>query len=100
MGGSALEVTATATPAAAHTHPTPSDRSSPALARVETSAEVSNTLIPHNKSAQHIGLLRRTYPPLRGTKTASAMTPADEIVTATGVVDVDLTRAQSDATNV
>jgi len=97
--GTVLAVGTFAGPAAAHTHPTPIELDSPAVVRVETYAQVSISLIEHNKVGMHIGLLQRTYTPLLAAGTGFAADPSGAVVTSGRLVDVDVKRAETYAVN-
>src|SRR5262249_46206523 len=99
LAGAAVSVGITGKPAVAHTHPTPVELDSPAVVRIETYAQVSISLIEHNRSGVHIGLLQRTYTPLLASGSGFAVDPSGGIVTARKVIDVDLRRAEIYAVN-
>jgi hypothetical protein len=97
-GWAALPVL-TAPAAHAHTHPTPVELDSPAVVRVQTYAEVSISLIEHNKIGAHIGLLQRTYTPLLSSGSGFAVDPSGAVVTSHEAIDVDLRPAEVYAVN-
>jgi hypothetical protein len=99
LAGSVLFVVSTGGPAAAHTHPTPVELDSPAAVRVETYAQVSISLIEHNRVGAHIGLTQRTYTPLLTAGSGFAVDPSGGIVTSPKLIDVDLKRAEKYAVN-
>jgi len=99
LTGTTLAVGTFAGPAAAHTHPTPIELDSPAVVRVETYAQVSISLIEHNRAGAHIGLVQRTYTPLLAAGTGFAADPSGGVVTSGRLVDVDLKRAETYAVN-
>jgi hypothetical protein len=88
-----------ARPAAAHDHPTPVELAEPAVARVETSAQVNISLIEHDRGGKHIGLYQKTYEPVMQKGSGFAVDPSGVIVAAGGVIDFDTRQAQIYAVN-
>jgi hypothetical protein len=89
----------TATPASAHVHPTPTELVSPAVVRVETYAEVSISLIEHNRKGRHIGLIQKTFRPMLAAGSGFAVDPSGGVVTTPEIIDIDLRRAEIYAVN-
>ena len=66
----------TVPPAFGHTHPTPVERTEPAVVRVETSVQVDISLMEHDRHGKHIGLYQKRYEPVLNAEAASPSTPA------------------------
>jgi hypothetical protein len=86
-------------PAGAHNHPTQVELDAPAVVFVKTFAQVTVSLIEHNRHGQHIGLLQRTYEPELASGSGFAVDPNGTVVTAGDVVTPDLDRAKIFAVN-
>lgn len=99
VAGPTALLAVTATPASAHVHPTPTELVSPAVVRVETYAEVSISLIEHNRKGRHIGLTQKTFRPMVAAGSGFAVDPSGGVVTTSEIIDVDLRRAEIYAVN-
>ena len=86
-------------PASAHEHPTNVELIAPAVVQVETYAEVSISLIEHNRKGAHIGLLQQRYTPSLAVGSGFAVDPTGGIVTSREVTNVNLRRAEIFAVN-
>jgi hypothetical protein len=99
LAGAAVLLLATATPAGAHTHPTPVELAMPAVVQVRTDAVVNISLVEHARGGPHIGLLQQTYRVPLMTSSGFAVDPTGSVVTTGRAVDVDLARAEVYAVN-
>jgi hypothetical protein len=89
----------TVPPAFGHTHPTPVERTEPAVVRVETSVQVDISLMEHDRHGKHIGLYQRRYEPVVNKGSGFAVDPSGVIVAAGGVIKADIRKAEIYAVN-
>jgi hypothetical protein len=89
----------TVPPAFAHTHPTPVERTEPAVVRVETSVQVDISLMEHDRHGKHIGLYQRRYERVVNAGSGFAVDPSGVIVAAGGVITADTRKAEIYAVN-
>ena len=89
----------TVPPAFGHTHPTPVERTEPAVVRVETSVQVDISLMEHDRHGKHIGLYQRRYEPVVNKGSGFAVDPSGVIVAAGGVIKADTRAAEIYAVN-
>ena len=89
----------TVPPAFGHTHPTPVERTEPAVVRVETSMQVDISLMEHDRHGKHIGLYQRRYEPVVNAGSGFAVDPSGVIVAAGGVIKADIRKAEIYAVN-
>jgi hypothetical protein len=89
----------TVPPAFGHTHPTPVERTEPAVVRVETSVQVDISLMEHDRHGKHIGLYQKRYEPVLNAGSGFAVDPSGVIVAAGGVITADTRQAEIYAVN-
>ena len=89
----------TVPPAFGHTHPTPVERTEPAVVRVETSVQVDISLMEHDRHGKHIGLYQRRYETVVNAGSGFAVDPSGVIVAAGGVIKADTRVAEIYAVN-
>jgi hypothetical protein len=89
----------TVPPAFGHTHPTPVERTEPAVVRVETSVQVDISLMEHDRHGKHIGLYQKRYEPVLNAGSGFAVDPSGVIVAAGGVITADPRQAEIYAVN-
>jgi len=94
-----LMVVLGAGPVQAHDHPTPVELDAPGVVQVQTYAQVSISLIEHNRAGAHIGLTQRTYTPLLRSGSGFAVDASATIVTSPAVIEADFKRAEIYAVN-
>lgn len=102
LGAFALVVAAGATPALAHTHPTPVELDAPAVVQVRTEAVVDIGLIEHHRKRgadPHIELFRRQYVIPLSTQSGFAVDPTGAVVTTNRAVNVSEEPAKIAAVN-
>ena len=89
--------------AAAHTHPTPIERASPAVVYVEARAIVDVALIEHRQAGDnfgvHIGIIQSAWDPVLASGSGFVVDPTGVIVTSGAIITPSLDRAKVFAVN-
>jgi hypothetical protein len=101
----AAAVLVPAAPAAAHEHPTPTERSAPGVVWVEARAQVEVSLVEHllsDPGGVHIRIVQSTWSPLLGSASGFVVSPNGAVVTSGSIHEptaADLERASIYAVN-
>jgi hypothetical protein len=88
--------------AGAHTHPTPVERSAPAVVYVEARAQVEVALVEHRQSDPngiHIAILESTSNPVLAAASGFVVDPTGVVVTSGAITQTDMDRASIYAVN-